>query len=653
MKLHWFIPGTLLSVSLLSSPADAAKLQSWRFDANQNRLEFSTNGAVQPKAQLIFNPTRLVIDLPGTQFGRSQLRQPVGGAVRTVRIGQFEKETARIVVELSTGYTIDPKKVKFQGNSSNSWSVQLPTPTRENATTSSQNGVTLASTTRTSTNTALGKQTVIKTARGGTQLNNLRVTGDGFFLRTSGSKPKVKVRRSSDRKSIDVLISGATISSSLNQNLQVNRYGVSNVEFEQLKSKTPTVRMRLKVDKNAPDWRATVSSFGGIIILPTRRVGVISTRPSPPINSSPPRRSNNPAPKPVPVGRPPRITPRPLPPKRSSNSSLVSIKSVKLDGKKLVIKGDRALSGTTSGWDRQTAMYRLTIPNARLDSSARGIGYKPKSSLLRVRLRQLNANTVAVYVLPSAKTRIGRLNVKGDKIALELGDARRITPPIALPPLAQPRPKAGGAIASKPPVRRSQPTPPKSTYKPPSRRGSSKKRVVVMIDPGHGGKDPGAIGIRGLREKDVILPISQKVAQILEKNGIQAILTRRTDYFVSLKGRVVMAEKANAAAFVSIHANSLGRTRPDISGLEVYYYNSGYRLAQTVRRRILQAVKVKDRRVRKARFYVLRKTSMPAILVETGYVTGREDAAKLRQKSYRDKMAEGIARGIMDYLKSR
>ena len=103
MKLHWLIPGTFFTVSLLSSPADAAKLKSWNFDANQNSLEFNTDAAVQPQAQLIFNPTRVVIDLPGVKFGRPQLKKPVGGAIRTVRIGQFDPKTTRMVVELSQG----------------------------------------------------------------------------------------------------------------------------------------------------------------------------------------------------------------------------------------------------------------------------------------------------------------------------------------------------------------------------------------------------------------------------------------------------------------------------------------------------------------------------------------------------------------------
>ncbi|PMB18482.1 AMIN domain-containing protein, partial [Fischerella thermalis] len=115
MKLHWLIPSTVLSISsVLLSPADAANLESWRFDSNQNRLEINTDGAVQPTAQLVFNPTRLVIDLPGIKFGRPQLVQSVGGAIRAIRIGQFDPQTTRVVVEMTPGYTLDPQKVKFE-----------------------------------------------------------------------------------------------------------------------------------------------------------------------------------------------------------------------------------------------------------------------------------------------------------------------------------------------------------------------------------------------------------------------------------------------------------------------------------------------------------------------------------------------------------
>jgi N-acetylmuramoyl-L-alanine amidase len=173
----------------------------------------------------------------------------------------------------------------------------------------------------------------------------------------------------------------------------------------------------------------------------------------------------------------------------------------------------------------------------------------------------------------------------------------------------------------------------------------------VLIDPGHGGKDPGAIGIGGVREKDIILPISQRIAEVLQQNGVQVVMTRNSDYFVSLPGRVQMAERVGADVFVSIHANSAGAGRPEVSGLETYYYDNGLSLARVVHNNILQSVNVRDRGVRRARFYVLRKSSMPSILVEAGYLTGRDDVAKLRNAAYQRQMADAIARGILQYLR--
>ena len=621
MKLHWLIPGTFATVSLLSSPADAAKLKSWNFDANQNRLEFNTDAAVQPKAQLIFNPTRVVIDLPGVKFGRPQLRKPVGGAIRTVRIGQFDPKTTRIVVELSPGYTLDPNKIKFEGISPSRWRVQLPSPVLEKADSEERS---IYNVVRTSDTTPSSKsnsnQTVITTAQGIAQIERVLPTGDGFFVRTSGGKPSsVRVRR--DRKEfIDVDISGAALSSNLPRNeFPINSFGVRGVEFKQLNS--TTARITLRVNKNSPDWRSSISSIGGVVLLPKGKV-----------SQSPKNSNSNPPVRTIPAPSPP--------PKAIGTKSLAEIKSVELDssGKKLVIKADKLLSGSTGGWDKATAMYRILIPNARLASAVKGPDFKPSSSVLRVRMQQQNSNTVAIYVLPAARVSFGRLDVRGSRLSLPLQRNGTVSVPIALPPIPQPNPV---------------PIPPKPKPKPAPSRPAPRGQVLVMVDPGHGGKDPGAIGIGGLREKDVILPISQKVVEILRKNGVNAVLTRNTDYFVSLKGRVNMAERRDADLFVSIHANSLGLSRPDISGLEVYYYNSGKRLADTVRKSITRTVRVKDRGIRRARFYVLRKTSMPAILVETGYVTGREDAAKLKQTWYRNKMAEGIADGILRYLKRK
>jgi N-acetylmuramoyl-L-alanine amidase len=608
------------------SPADAANLESWRFDSNQNRLEINTDGAVQPTAQLVFNPTRLVIDLPGIKFGRPQLVQSVGGAIRAIRIGQFDPQTTRVVVEMTPGYTLDPQKVKFEGISANRWRVQLPKPKREETNSLNRNLYSVVKTE--SRNSSNNRETVVQTAVGATQIESLRVTGDGFFVRTSGRKPEVKVRRSSDRTNIYMDISNATVSPNLEQrNLPINRYGVNNIQLSQLETTPPTVRLTMQVNKNSPDWRVTVSGGNGLVILPNA------------VLSKLPRGSNSS------ISFGDNQQPSILRNSDNDNDSLATIESIELagNGTQLLIKSDQSLSGN-AGWDRASTLFRITIPNARLASDVKGPELNATSPILRVRLQQQDPRTVVVFVQPAAGVQIGELNKPGGRLlALELRRSSNrlsngVTPPVVLPPLPRPNPQPLSEIPNP-----NQPLPLRPV----------KGKVVVLIDPGHGGRDPGAVGIGGAREKDIILPISKKIAEVLQKNGVQVVLTRSSDYFVTLPARVQMAERVNADVFVSIHANSAGAGRPDVSGLETYYYDTGLSLARIVHRSILQSVNVRDRGVRKARFYVLRKSSMPSILVETGYMTGREDMAKLKSASYRNQMAEAIARGILQYLQRR
>lgn len=644
MKLHWLLPGTFGSILMLSSPTLAAKLDSWRFDANQNRLEINTTGAVQPQAQLIFNPTRLVIDLPGTTFGRPQLRQQVGGAITSIRVGQFDEQTTRIVVELTPGYTLDPNQVKFVGTTASRWTVQIPTPQAEQVGSSPetlQQPTDIAATqpratsalpprniynvvrTQPSPVTPATKASVISATQGTTQVENLRITGDGFFVRTSGGNPQIQINRSDDRRAINIDIAGASLSPTLLQrDVSVNRYGVNRIQFSQLQTSPPVVRMTMQVDTNSSDWRASSSSVGGFIVLPN--TGVVRL----------PGSSNIP---PVPASN----NPRPIPPPVVANLP-ATIQSVELaaTGTQLIVRGDRNLSANGS-WDRSTGFYRITIPNARLDPSVRGPVFGPNSPIQKIRLQQQDSNTVAIFVQPTQGAQIGELNQVGDRfVALQIQPSRRVTTSsLPFPPLPPPN-----RVPFPDPLTNDRPTPP------PPKSGPRIGRPVVVIDPGHGGKDSGAPGLGGLLEKDVILPIGKRVAAILEQNGVNAVLTRDADFFVELQGRVNIADRANATLFVSIHANSVDR-RPDVNGLEVYYYDSGYGLAEVVRRSILQSIStIKDRGTRKARFYVLRKSSMPSILVETGYMTGREDNPRLGSPEYQNRMAEAIARGVLRYL---
>ncbi len=178
-------------------------------------------------------------------------------------------------------------------------------------------------------------------------------------------------------------------------------------------------------------------------------------------------------------------------------------------------------------------------------------------------------------------------------------------------------------------------------------------QFTVVIDPGHGGGDPGAIGIDGIQEKQIVLDISLQVATILREQGANVVLTRDRDLEVELEPRVQIAERANATVFVSIHANSINMSRPDVNGIGTYYTSeAGHRLAITVQNTAATDTGMNNRGVHAARFYVTRQTSMPAILVETGFVTGAEDAPRLADPTWRSQMAEAIARGILLHLQN-
>ncbi len=181
-----------------------------------------------------------------------------------------------------------------------------------------------------------------------------------------------------------------------------------------------------------------------------------------------------------------------------------------------------------------------------------------------------------------------------------------------------------------------------------------RERVLVMLDPGHGGVDPGAVGIGGLQEKGVVLAVAQHVAAVLRAQGIAVQITRQSDQTVDLQPRADMATAAGATVFVSIHANAVNMQRPEVNGLETYYYSeAGQVLATALQRQVLSTMAMNDRGVRQARFLVLRRTAMPAALIEIGFVTGAIDAPKLRDPRWQAQMGQSIAQGILNYLSGR
>ena len=180
-----------------------------------------------------------------------------------------------------------------------------------------------------------------------------------------------------------------------------------------------------------------------------------------------------------------------------------------------------------------------------------------------------------------------------------------------------------------------------------------RNKFTVVIDPGHGGPDPGAIGIGGLRETDVVLEISKIVKELLYEKGVKVMLTRKTEVDLDLPPRASFANNADADIFVSIHANASRGKRRDINGLETFYYRGwkGRLLAKRIQKQILRVSPGSpDRGVKQGRFYVIKNTRMPAVLVEVGFLTGRLDARRLEKISHRKRLAYAISKGILEYL---
>lgn len=194
---------------------------------------------------------------------------------------------------------------------------------------------------------------------------------------------------------------------------------------------------------------------------------------------------------------------------------------------------------------------------------------------------------------------------------------------------------------------------------------------TVVIDPGHGGHDTGAIGGRKVYEKKVVLDIAKRVRKKLAAAGVAVKLTRTRDSTVGLSERVVRAREWNADIFVSIHLNSAHNS--DAFGIETYtlpvtgfpstagendksaslgnkFGEANTLLAYCVHKGMLACTESADRGIRRARFEVLQDAPCPAILVECGFVSNKSEEEKLTQKKCRDTVAEGIAQGILAYI---
>lgn len=170
---------------------------------------------------------------------------------------------------------------------------------------------------------------------------------------------------------------------------------------------------------------------------------------------------------------------------------------------------------------------------------------------------------------------------------------------------------------------------------------------TVVIDPGHGGHDNGGQWGR-VYEKHLALDTAYRLESKLKAMGYKTVMTRRSDYFISLPQRVSIGNRYNNAIFVSIHYNYTWKQ--DVSGLETFYSGEqGRRLAYHVQSSLISRTKTVDRKVKYARFYVIRNSKLPAILVEGGFVSNAAERSRMKSAWFRDSIAQGIADGIQRY----
>jgi N-acetylmuramoyl-L-alanine amidase len=196
------------------------------------------------------------------------------------------------------------------------------------------------------------------------------------------------------------------------------------------------------------------------------------------------------------------------------------------------------------------------------------------------------------------------------------------------------------------------PTPPAvDPTTPPVTTNPGDKIYNVVIDAGHGGTDPGAQSINGRWEKEVNLSLSLKVKALLDKEkNIKPLLSRPEDKFVTLADRVTFAKNNKADIFISLHANS--NPTSSVTGTETYYTrDSSKALADVIHKHLVKATGLKDRGVKYGNLHVTRETTMPAILLETGFLSNKGDSEILFNDAAQNKMAAEIVAGIKEYLK--
>ena len=343
------------------------------------------------------------------------------------------------------------------------------------------------------------------------------------------------------------------------------------------------------------------------------------------------------------------------------------LKSVHWKDGKLVLSFDKKLRNNQINYftlyDSETKIYKYVFDvHASMLTRSKAL---QRNGIEKIKFAQYNSNTLRLVIQNSSKVKI-HFKKENSKLIISMKPTQKVL---------YKKTTTVKKIA-------------------PSRLDRNK---IIVIDPGHGGKDPGAVGYKNYREKVVVLQIGKELKKILKNRGYKVYMTRDTDRFVRLRNRTRIANKKDADLFISIHANAVGKDSAHrAQGFECYFLDksrssrakrvaaienkadmtdlgfygktcflntlsshnivAANKLAIDLQRGALSALKksykVKDAGVRQGPFWVLVGAQMPAVLVEVGFITHPDEARKLVSKKYQKTIAIGLANGVERYFQN-
>ncbi|UOR12213.1 N-acetylmuramoyl-L-alanine amidase [Halobacillus amylolyticus] len=185
---------------------------------------------------------------------------------------------------------------------------------------------------------------------------------------------------------------------------------------------------------------------------------------------------------------------------------------------------------------------------------------------------------------------------------------------------------------------------------PSNKKSDSLSGKTIMIDAGHGGFDPGAIGANGSYEKTLTLQTTKKLKNAIEQNGAHVMMTRSNDSYVSLSARTILSNTSKADVFVSIHYNSFPKDI-SVSGIGTYYYHSNSKsVASNIQSSLAEAVDLRDRGIKHGDFHVLKNNKKPAVLLELGFLSNPTEERIVKSSVFQNKVTQGVVNGLISYF---